>query len=82
MYVHWLLPPPLFPSPQLKAPCNNLPRHIPIVYKAGLGTGYLELPQVPLVAGRLEKALLKTKDVYILDFYTDIFVWWVICVSA
>jgi hypothetical protein len=39
--------------------------------------GYLELPQVKANTGRLilTKELLDTKGVYILDCYTDIFVW-------
>lgn len=48
---------------------------VPILYKAGLGQGYLELPQVDLPQGQLQQSLLRTSDVYVLDCYTDIFVW-------
>lgn len=49
----------------------------PKLYKVGIGMGYLELPQVKATTGRLVLArkLLDTKGVYILDCYTDIFVW-------
>ncbi|XP_074600269.1 FLII actin remodeling protein [Brevipalpus obovatus] len=47
----------------------------PIVYKVGLGMGYLELPQVTLKEGKLFPSLLETKNVYILDCSTDLFVW-------
>lgn len=47
----------------------------PILYKAGLGQGYLELPQVDLPNGQLQQSLLRTSDVYILDSHSDIFVW-------
>ncbi|CAI8051353.1 Protein flightless-1 homolog [Geodia barretti] len=47
----------------------------PILYRVGLGTGYLELPQVEVPMGQLKRAILKTSDVYILDCHTDIFVW-------
>lgn len=49
----------------------------PKLYKVGIGMGYLELPQVQANTGRLilTKELLDTRGVYILDCYTDIFVW-------
>lgn len=49
----------------------------PKLYKVGIGMGYLELPQVRASSGRLilTRELLDTKGVYILDCYTDIFVW-------
>lgn len=49
----------------------------PKLYKVGIGMGYLELPQVKATTGRLVLArkLLDTKGVYILDCFTDIFVW-------
>ncbi len=50
--------------------------NIPKLYKVGIGMGYLELPQVEVsVAGHLTRSLLDTKSVYILDCFTDIFVW-------
>ena len=51
------------------------PVRVPVLYKAGLGTGYLELPQVEIPQGRLVRSLLRSNDVFILDFHTDIFVW-------
>ncbi len=49
----------------------------PKLYKVGIGMGYLELPQVRASSGRLvlTRQLLDTRGVYILDCYTDIFVW-------
>lgn len=48
----------------------------PKLYKVGIGMGYLELPQVEIpYIGHLKRSLLDTKGVYILDCYTDIFVW-------
>ena len=49
----------------------------PRLYKVGIGMGYLELPQVKATSGKyiLTRDLLDTKGVYILDCYTDLFVW-------
>ncbi|XP_078691432.1 protein flightless-1 homolog isoform X9 [Branchiostoma floridae x Branchiostoma belcheri] len=48
----------------------------PRLYQVCLGMGYLELPQVELGAGqRLRKVVLNTRNVYILDCYSDVFVW-------
>ena len=48
---------------------------IPRLYSVGLGMGYLELPQVEVPGNRLKQELLETKSVYILDCFTDVFVW-------
>ena len=48
---------------------------IPRLYSVGLGMGYLELPQVEVPGQKLRQELLQTKNVYILDCYTDVFVW-------
>ncbi|RDD41233.1 Protein flightless-1-like protein [Trichoplax sp. H2] len=45
-----------------------------VLYKVELGKGYLELPQVKH-KGNIKRSLLNTKDVYILDCYSDVFVW-------
>ncbi|XP_071488184.1 protein flightless-1 homolog [Diadema antillarum] len=47
----------------------------PRLYRVGLGTGYLELPQVELPKGKLTQTLLETKNVYILDCNADVFIW-------
>jgi hypothetical protein len=49
----------------------------PKLYKVGIGMGYLELPQVTAHTGRLvlSRKLLDSRSVYILDCFTDIFVW-------
>ncbi|XP_060578939.1 protein flightless-1 homolog isoform X2 [Ruditapes philippinarum] len=47
----------------------------PRLYKVGLGMGYLELPQVDIPGGKLKQKILDTKQVYILDCKTDVFVW-------
>ncbi|ESN93094.1 hypothetical protein HELRODRAFT_96186 [Helobdella robusta] len=53
----------------------------PVLYRVGLGMGYLELPQGMYVCvfelphGILEQSVLDTKGVFILDCYTDVFIW-------
>ncbi|KAI0215974.1 Flightless-1-like protein [Lamellibrachia satsuma] len=47
----------------------------PLLYKVGLGMGYLELPQVELPQHKLTQSLLSTRAVYILDCHTEVFVW-------
>ncbi|XP_030381429.1 protein flightless-1 [Scaptodrosophila lebanonensis] len=47
----------------------------PRLYQVQLGMGYLELPQVELPDQKLTHTLLNSKHVYILDCYTDLFVW-------
>lgn len=49
----------------------------PKLYKVGIGRGYLELPQVELPRNQtqLTRELLDTRNVYILDCYSDVFVW-------
>ena len=37
--------------------------------------GYLELPQVEVPNNKLKQEMLNTKSVFILDCYTDLFVW-------
>ncbi|XP_013412224.1 protein flightless-1 homolog isoform X3 [Lingula anatina] len=48
---------------------------VPKLYKVGLGMGYLELPQVEVPHKKLVQGLLKTKNVYILDCHSDVFIW-------
>ena len=49
---------------------------MPKLYKGRIGMGYLELPQVEIpYTGHLTRKLLDTKGVYILDCFTDVFVW-------
>ncbi|KAL9915605.1 FLII actin remodeling protein [Glossina fuscipes fuscipes] len=48
---------------------------IPRLYQVQLGLGYLELPQVEIPEQKLVNTLLVSKNVYILDCYTDLFVW-------
>lgn len=45
----------------------------PVLYKVGLGMGYLELPQVEYK--KLTSSLLETKNVYVLDCHADLFIW-------
>lgn len=47
----------------------------PRLYQVKLGMGYLELPQIELPHNKLDHKLLNSKNVYILDCYLDIFVW-------
>ncbi|XP_011308907.1 protein flightless-1 [Fopius arisanus] len=47
----------------------------PRLYQVRLGMGYLELPQVEVPHGKLSNNLLNNRNVYILDCYLDVFVW-------
>lgn len=49
----------------------------PRLYRVELGMGYLELPQT---TGVLERSVLATRNVYILDAHQDLFVWSVLSV--
>ena len=44
----------------------------PRLYSVGFGMGYLELPQAEIPANKLKQDLLNTKNVYILDCFTDL----------
>lgn len=48
---------------------------IPRLYQVRLGMGYLELPQVEVPHGKMVNTLLNNRNVYILDCYLDVFVW-------
>lgn len=48
---------------------------MPRLYQVQLGMGYLELPQVEIPEQKLVHTLLVSKNVYILDCFTDLFVW-------
>jgi len=64
-------------------PANPVVDHVPVeftplvprLYTVGLGMGYLELPQVDIPGNKLKQEHLNTKNVYILDCYSDLFVW-------
>ncbi|XP_037955141.1 protein flightless-1 [Teleopsis dalmanni] len=45
------------------------------LYQVQLGMGYLELPQVEIPQQKLVHTLLNSKNVYILDCFADLFVW-------
>lgn len=45
------------------------------LYHVCLGMGYLELPQVEVKHGQLKPDLLNSKCVYILDCFSDLFIW-------
>ncbi|XP_067011007.2 protein flightless-1 isoform X2 [Anabrus simplex] len=47
----------------------------PHLYQVKLGMGYLELPQVEVPHGKLVNTLLNNRNVYILDCYPDVYVW-------
>lgn len=54
------------------------PEFLPIpprLYQIQLGMGYLELPQVELPSKTLHNTILNSKNVYILDCFLDLFVW-------
>lgn len=48
---------------------------VPRLYQVQLGMGYLELPQVEIPEQKLVDTLLNSKNVFILDCYADLFVW-------
>lgn len=48
---------------------------MPRLYQVTLGMGYLELPQVDVPEKKLVHTILNSKNVYILDCYLDVFVW-------
>ncbi|XP_020611337.1 protein flightless-1 homolog isoform X2 [Orbicella faveolata] len=62
-------------DPITEKPEYNEPPPVPILYQVALGLGYLELPQVDTSGGKLSTKMLETKNVYILDCHTEIFVW-------
>ncbi|CAG2114739.1 unnamed protein product, partial [Medioppia subpectinata] len=47
----------------------------PILYRVDLGMGYLELPQVEYKPKTLTRKHFDTKNVYIMDCRSDVFVW-------
>ncbi|XP_058805283.1 protein flightless-1 [Phymastichus coffea] len=47
----------------------------PRLYQVRLGMGYLELPQVEVPHAKLVNKLLNNRNVYILDCYLDVYVW-------
>lgn len=53
----------------------NFEPSMPRLYQVQLGMGYLELPQVEVPHQKLVHTLLNSKNVYILDCYLDLFVW-------
>jgi len=56
---------------------SNFKPILPRLYLVGLGMGYLELPQVEVPNNKLrhDLQLLESKNVYILDCGSDLFVW-------
>lgn len=50
---------------------------VPRLYQVQLGMGYLELPQIEVPHGKLTNTLLSNRNVYILDCYMDVYVWYV-----
>lgn len=72
---------PFLGSP--KKPEEPIVEHVPEnyvserkrLYLVQMGMGFLELPQIELKHGILNKDMLQTKNVYILDATSDIFLW-------
>ncbi|XP_015752858.1 PREDICTED: protein flightless-1 homolog [Acropora digitifera] len=62
-------------EPIVEKPEYNEPPPTPILYQVALGLGYLELPQVDIPDGKLSVKMLDSKNVYILDCQSEIFVW-------
>lgn len=55
----------------------NFKPYDPVLYQVCLGTGYLELPQVAYKPKELTKKAFETKNVYIMDVQTDVYIWFV-----
>ena len=49
----------------------------PVLYQVCLGTGYLELPQIRYKPKQLSKSYFESKNVYIMDVMTDVYIWYV-----
>lgn len=49
----------------------------PILYRVCLGMGYLELPQIYYKPKPLTRKHFETKNVYIMDCFSELFVWYV-----
>ncbi|KAH9501981.1 hypothetical protein DERF_012784 [Dermatophagoides farinae] len=47
----------------------------PVLYQVCLGTGYLELPQIRYKPKQLSKSYFESKNVYIMDVMTDVYIW-------
>ncbi|XP_055619674.1 protein flightless-1 [Toxorhynchites rutilus septentrionalis] len=60
------------PSPHVDPEFSPIP---PRLYQIQLGMGYLELPQVEHPGKNQHYTILNSKNVYILDCYLDLFVW-------
>ena len=50
----------------------------PILYRVCLGMGYLELPQIDYKPKPLTRKHFETKNVYIMDCFSELFVWYVV----
>jgi hypothetical protein len=68
---------PLESLPQIVEHINveNFKPFDAIVYRVGLGMGYLELPQVDYKPKTLTRKHFETKNVYIMDCSTEVYVW-------
>lgn len=62
-------------KPQLKTIPDEWNPKVPILYIVQLGLGFLEIPQVSVPQHKLVHTLLNSKNVYLLDCHTDVFVW-------
>lgn len=62
-------------KPQLKTIPDEWNIKVPILYIVQLGLGFLEIPQVSVPQHKLVHTLLNSKNVYLLDCHTDVFVW-------
>ena len=45
------------------------------IYQVQMGMGFIELPQLELPRGILRQDILHTKNVYVLDCTSDVFLW-------
>ena len=65
------------------SPSEPIVEHVPAdftwrkmkMYQVCLGMGYLELPQLDVGRGQLKQAMLQSKCVYVLDGWTEVWLW-------
>ena len=71
---------PFDETPEIVEFLNNIEfkPYEPVLYRVGLGMGYLELPQVEYKPKILTRKHFETKNVYIMDCYSELYVWYLL----
>ncbi|CAH0380666.1 unnamed protein product [Bemisia tabaci] len=63
-------------DPVIEHVCSDFTPFAPRLYQVQLGMGYLELPQVEVPHNKLTHTLLNSRNVYLVDCFNDLFVWY------